>query len=184
MSSTNSFHLHDSSCKNEEYNKWPPFSDSPYDWTVPTNLVYQQATSLNAKDSPLQFTAPYQRARSKLDYSVHKNPALRRQTFQDAILSRILEQVQESILDEPSIVFTIGPLGAGTSYVLSELYQRDLFPIENFTHIDIEKIKQELPEMAGYYAANSSTNNMRTTAHHQVNDEAGQITDVLFEHSL
>ena len=138
---------------------WPPRSGEPFDWTVPTNEAYKDQedddpgkikTHSNPADSPQRhkFTPPFQLARSKLDYSYHRNPQLIRQEFQDTILINILQATstdeskqRNGILRRPWIVFTAGPMGVGKSYVLTQLYQRKLFPLDRFIKIDPDMLK-------------------------------------------
>ena len=41
----------------------------------------------------------------------------------------------------PWVVFTAGPMGVGKSYVLTQLYQRKLFPLDRFIKIDPDMLK-------------------------------------------
>ena len=41
----------------------------------------------------------------------------------------------------PWVVFTAGPMGVGKSYVLAQLYQRKLFPLDRFIKIDPDMLK-------------------------------------------
>lgn len=172
-------------------NRWPPNAAVEFDWTIPTNIVYRQKEDDQAKGKPL-FAPRFSEARSKLDYSYHKNPEIPRQIFQDALLKRILNAAPDPATDSenkkdfkgaPTIVFTAGPMGVGKSYVLTQLYERGLFPLDDFVKIDPDMIKTEIPEFAGYqdYLRKNPSN---TTAATQVHRESTQLSDILFEHSL
>jgi len=209
-----------------ERNQWPPFcaaattsssstgstafssisGGSAFDWAVPTTLVYQETvfkdTPTTAATARGSFAPKFAEARAQLDYSDahYKNLALPRQKFQDVLLSRIVDHVQPAAsTTSPFLIFTAGAAGAGKSYVLTHLYQRNLFPLlgdNQLVKIDPAMIQQELPEMAGYHEhwrqhATSSGNSGRSTgsssvstAALQVQGEASQMADVLFEHSL
>jgi hypothetical protein len=78
----------------------------------------------------------------------------------------------------PFLIFMSGPMGVGKSYVLSQLHQRGIFPLEKFVKIDPDMLKSELPEMAGYLQHDSE---LAATNLHR---ESTQMSDVLFEHSL
>jgi hypothetical protein len=84
---------------------WPPRNpSSPFDWKVPTNEAYD----VHQHNT---FSAAFEKARSKLDYSYHKNPKMDRQTFQDTVLSRVIEAVTQKMKQtegRPWIVFTAG----------------------------------------------------------------------------
>lgn len=179
---------------------WPPRNPrKEFDWDTPTNVAYQ------IPDTNL-FTTTFEYARGKLDYTYHKNPTLTRQAYQDMVLSRILEADKSltstrstssslssttSLSDQdytteeqperrkrPFIVFSAGPMGVGKSFVLSQLHQRNLFPLSRFIKIDPDMLKSELPEIAGYlqYGPDSAATKLHR--------ESTQMADVLFEHSL
>lgn len=78
----------------------------------------------------------------------------------------------------PFLVFTAGSMGAGKSYVLSQLHQREVFPLHKFVKIDPNMLKSELPEMAGYFQHDSES------AATKLHRESTQMSDVLFEQSL
>jgi hypothetical protein len=69
-------------------------------------------------------------------------------------------------------------MGVGKSYVLSKLFQKQLFPLDAFIKIDPDMLKSELPEMAGYLQADPQS--AATNLHR----ESTQMSDVLFEHAL
>jgi hypothetical protein len=167
---------------------WPPRAkDREFDWSQPTCDVYKF-------DDTHSFSEPFRKSRSKLDYSYHRNPILDRQLYQDMVLSRILgadsdgEEFPPSFAMQsvsavktqhrPFLIFMSGPMGVGKSYVLSQLHQRGIFPLEKFVKIDPDMLKSELPEMAGYLQHDSE---LAATNLHR---ESTQMSDVLFEHSL
>ena len=99
---------------------WPPRS---FDYGIPTNEAY--ATTER------QFAAQFQGARTKLDYSYHKCPAIPRQILQDSILQRIASTHQSGgDGDRPWVVFTAGAMGVGKSFVLTSLYNQGKFPLD------------------------------------------------------
>jgi len=168
------------------------------DWNCPTNEFYHAKQEEQNNYDGAYFSTTFAQARQKLDYSYHKNPKMFRQEFQDGILKNILASTsknldttspQEEKLDggkgmannqkqNPWIVFTAGCMGVGKSYALSQLFQKDLFPLDMFVAIDPDKIKSELPEMAGYLAHDPES------AATKVHRESTQMSDVLFEHAL
>ena len=174
---------------------WPPRAEQRvFDWSKPTCDVYRVG------DTHL-FSEPFRESRSKLDYSYHKNPMFDRQLYQDMVLARILEADSEEDDDDvkddedstpsavespralkthqrPFLVFMSGPMGVGKSYVLSQLHQKGIFPLQKFVKIDPDMLKSELPEMAGYLQHDSDS------AATKLHRESTQMSDVLFEHSL
>mmetsp|Transcript_11701 Transcript_11701/g.21286 ORF Transcript_11701/g.21286 Transcript_11701/m.21286 type:complete len:396 (-) Transcript_11701:99-1286(-) len=157
---------------------WPPRrQEIPFDWDVPTNEAYDV-------HKVGMYAPSFEQARAKLDYSYHKNPKLDRQEFQDNVLKNVIQAVEKSRAippnnnERPWIVFTAGPMGVGKSYVLSQLHQRDCFPLGGFMKIDPDMIKSELPEVAGYLQRDPET------AATKLHRESTQISDVLFEYSL
>jgi Zeta toxin len=170
-----------------EIEYWPPRAEHrAFDWSQPTCDVYKY------EDTRL-FTERFRDGRSRLDYSYHKNPILERQLYQDTVLSRILEADSDQDNDSatalesdvalkshkrPFLVFTAGSMGAGKSYVLSQLHQKEIFPLQKFVKIDPDMLKSELPEMAGYLQHDSES------AATKLHRESTQMSDVLFEHSL
>ena len=130
------------------------------------------------------FAPTYSAARSRLDYSYHTVLVLNRQLLQDAIMDRVIASTSttSSESDSPSkksgevigstgilplqsmksrrkpwIVFTAGPMGVGKGYVLTQLQQANLFPLDQYIKIDPDMIKSELPEMAGYLQSDQAT---------------------------
>ena len=69
-------------------------------------------------------------------------------------------------------------MGVGKGYVLSSLYNSNLFPLDNFLKIDPDMLKTELPEMSGYLQVDPAT------AATKVHRESTQMADILLEHAL
>jgi hypothetical protein len=144
----------------------------------------------------------FKAARQKLDYSYHRNPAKSRQELQDAILSRVVQAAAAATTTttttteeeakaassvttptpprtrRPWIIFSAGPMGVGKGYVMSTLNERGLFPMDHLLKIDPDKIKSELPEMAGYLSIDPAS------AATKVHRESTQMADILLEHAL
>ena len=154
---------------------WPPKSNYFFDWE-------NWSTSEAYHDPQLRESAPkFALARSRLDYSYHRNPAFTRQELQDAILSRVVSAaaaVVPSQQGRPWIVFSAGAMGVGKGYVLSTLYKSGLFPMDCFLKIDPDMLKVELPEMSGYLRVD------RESAATKIHRESTQMADVLFEYAL
>jgi hypothetical protein len=69
-------------------------------------------------------------------------------------------------------------MGVGKSYVMLNLLEEGLFPLDSFTIIDPDKLKSELPEMKGYCDFDPET------AATKLHRESTMMADVLFEHGL
>ena len=147
---------------------WPPRSSRDFDWSKPTNEAYYDPDEA-------AFPPAFAQARSLIDYSYHRNPALNRQEFQDTILSRI---ATTETTKSPWIVFTAGAMGVGKGYVLSTLNSAGLIPLHKFLKIDPDMLKSELPEQAGYLQADPKS------AATKLHRESTQMADVLLEHAL
>ncbi|KNC78040.1 hypothetical protein SARC_09515 [Sphaeroforma arctica JP610] len=166
-----------SSDEAEKLESWPPARHGQeFDWTIPTNEQYHDPT-IN------RFASKFAEARKRLDYEYHRNPVCPRQELQDAILTRVLAasnplKTTTKHTRKPWLVFTAGAMGAGKGYVLSTLHNADAFPMSQFVMIDPDKLKNELPEMAGYLQEEAES------AATKVHRESTFMSDVLFEYTL
>ena len=157
---------------------WPPHNvDMPYDWDTPTHDFYK--ANEEGTDPPSHRFAT---ARLRLDYSYHHKLIVNRQFLQDAILERVVAAVPPSPSSDhhrrPWICFTAGPMGVGKGYVLTQLFQHGYFALDRFLKIDPDMLKQELPEMAGFLAAD------RASAATKLHRESTLMSDVLLEYAL
>jgi len=72
---------------------WPPTNhDKEFDWECPTDEAYHDPTT----DRKF-IVSEFRRARSRLDYNYHRNPALPRQELQDTILRRFIRATLERL---------------------------------------------------------------------------------------
>jgi hypothetical protein len=155
-----------------ELDYWPPKNNVNYDWNTPTFEIYDEPETKS-------FSPSFAKARERLDYSYHHNLALKRQHLQDAILQRVVDSSAKlSNEKRPWIVFSAGAMGVGKGYVISNLHNAGLFPLDNFLKIDPDMLKQELPEMPGYLRQD------KESAATKLHRESTQMSDVLFEHAL
>jgi hypothetical protein len=151
---------------------WPPKNNVKYDWNTPTFEIYDEAEIGS-------FAPSFAKARERLDYSYHHNLALKRQHLQDAIIRRVVNSSAKLPKEKrPWIVFTAGAMGVGKGYVISNLNNAGLFPLDSFLKIDPDLLKQELPELSGYLRQD------KQSAATKVHRESTQMSDVLFEYAL
>jgi len=148
-----------------------------------TEMNYRSSTSSsNIVDEKLMFYGQYAHIRKTLDYSYHMNYNKYRQKIQDMIITEILSSPR--IVDqnsgevcttptEPFLVFTAGAMGAGKSFTLRSLNERNLFPLSAFVLIDPDDIRHKLPEFGLYVAEDP------LTAGELTRKEAGYIVEIL-----
>lgn len=147
---------------------WPPHnSDVPFDYSQPTNEIYRDVESLSS------FANKYSEFRRKLDYNYHANPIESRQHLQDSILEPIATSPQTN--NSPWAIFSAGSMAVGKGYVLARLQENHLLDLNDFMKIDPDKIKSELPELAGYLQV------QKDTAATKLHRESTQMADILLE---
>lgn len=125
----------------------------------------------------LNFAPKYKNARSKLDYDWHTNYTYKRQLVQDEIIDKLLEPSLES-QDKPIAFFTCGGMGAGKTHLLKLFNKLDLFPLNNFSHIDPDKIKTYVPEIDLY------KEHCHIKASSMVHHESSHIADIMMFYSV
>ena len=100
--------------------------------------------------------------RKTLDYSFHSHYTFERQKLHDAIITDMLNEAYICDMDgnigtiaaDPWIVFTAGAMGAGKSYTMRILVERQRFPLPAFVIVDPDEIRRLLPEYHMYIAEN------------------------------
>ena len=116
----------------------------------------------NNESDDMNFYGKFSHIRKTLDYSYHSNYTFERQKLHDAIITDFLKE--SYICDEdgniglaaadPWIVFTAGAMGAGKSYTMRVLVERERFPLPAFVIVDPDEIRRLLPEYHMYIAEN------------------------------
>ena len=71
------------------------------------------------------------------------------------------------------VVFTAGTMGSGKSYTLDWLYEENALPLNQFVRVDLDIIRQLLPEYQGYIVNNPSEAGKLTQK------EAGYIAELV-----
>ncbi|CAJ1329871.1 unnamed protein product [Effrenium voratum] len=141
-----------------------------YNWEICTQQNYARQDSKLA-DGPL---AP---ARKLVDASYHGNYTMERQSFQDALVRRLVESGSQP-RKQPLLVFTAGAMGVGKSSVIRWLAEREMLSLTDFVHINPDLLATELPEYPGYVEKNRASAAVMTRL------EAGLLTELSLMYSL
>mmetsp|Transcript_8837 Transcript_8837/g.23081 ORF Transcript_8837/g.23081 Transcript_8837/m.23081 type:complete len:336 (+) Transcript_8837:18-1025(+) len=160
---------------------------------------YSKTTSENYNDPTARLRREFFSARVGLDYRHHMRYSLERQAVQDGIIRQILsfEDMQRGkpvaeadwmrvargarVLRQPRqpwCVFTAGAMGAGKTHVMCALDRHGLMPINNFVRIDMDRIRDLLPEMPEYVKRD------KRSAGHMTQLEAGAIAEIVSEEAF
>lgn len=127
-------------------------TNTGYDWQLSTEENYQSNNETCHRGN-------FQSIRNRLDYDYHSVYSPNRQNFQDAIVQYILDSFDsgsstkynhKSTAEGPSIVFTAGAMGVGKTYTINSLRERGELALESHVSVDIDYIRQLLPEFHGY----------------------------------
>eukprot|EP00930_Biecheleria_cincta_P005236 TRINITY_DN106156_c0_g1_i1.p1 TRINITY_DN106156_c0_g1~~TRINITY_DN106156_c0_g1_i1.p1 ORF type:complete len:431 (+),score=85.26 TRINITY_DN106156_c0_g1_i1:83-1375(+) len=136
----------------------------PFDYTLSTEEVYYER----------HFEGPNQDIRPLIDYTYHRKYSNERMQFQDRLIADLSHGtlIQRDLL-LPWVVFTAGAMGAGKGYIVQLLNDKGCFPLDQFTTIDPDQIRQALPEWNGYVKHDP------LEAAKKTHKEAGQIAEIL-----
>ena len=146
-------------------------------WRVPDDYDYSLASMDYYKAAPgtpgheCYGDSPYAEVRGTRDYTFHRMPCRRRTGLQDAIIAFHMAEGDAS--DRPWMVFTAGAMGAGKSFTMRRLAERNLFGLNHFMRVDPDAIKYMLPEMEGYLARD------RSSAGTMVHDESTFVSELV-----
>lgn len=129
-----------------------------YQFEIKRDYNYSLSTEENYQTDDHAFYGKYKHERSVLDYSYHKHYSKERQLLQDELIDQFLttyvyDKSSDMVCSSPLenwIVFTAGPMGAGKGHTISWLGAQGLFPISAFVHVDPDRIRALLPEVAEY----------------------------------
>lgn len=133
------------------------FSDSHLSSSlVSTDVLHQNKDTEN-------FYGPYAKYRQKMDRKYFKNYKKERQHFQDELITRYINSSIKVITHtgpntigpnttgtNPWIFFTCGPFGSGKSHTLKYLDKIGVINLNEYVHIDPDRIKYDLPEAKKY----------------------------------
>lgn len=116
----------------------------------------------NNKSDDMKFYGRYSHIRRSLDYTFHSNYTFERQKLHDAIITDLLNEAfiydrdgnYGTVAADPWIVFTAGAMGAGKSYTMRILVEKERFPLPAFVVVDPDEIRRLLPEFHMYVAEN------------------------------
>lgn len=160
---------------------------------------YSKSTSYNHADPNAQLRREYYTARVGLDYYHHVRYSMERQAIQDSIIRQLLSfedmqrgrpvvgsewkrVVRGSRLvrqpRQPWCIFTAGAMGAGKTHVMCALDRHGLVPLNRFVRVDMDRIRDLLPETREYVRRD------KTTAGAMTQLETGAIAEIVSEEAL
>jgi predicted kinase len=136
----------------------------------------------------LECSGEFVEVRQSLDYAFHHNYIPERQLFQDQIIGHKLDDPVITDLhgmtcarpENPWLVFTAGAYGAGKSYTIHTLVEKERFPLSAFVKVDPDEIRRMLPEFEVYVNQEST----RDVAGELTRKEAGFICEILAAEAL
>jgi len=167
------------------------FERSAYDYSKPT--------SDNYADPSARLRREFFNGRVGLDYHHHVRYSVERQAIQDGIIRQLLsfEDMQRGkpqreaewkrlargarLLAQPKqpwCILTAGAMGAGKTHVMCALDRHGLMPLNRFVRIDMDRIRDLLPEMPEYVRRDKRTAGFMTQR------EAGAIAEIVSEEAL
>ena len=118
------------------------FPDPAFDCSMSTAEFYSAPLSHG-------FVGENSVIRGALDYSYHNNYTPCRQHWQDSLIkSNVLLSGLGS--DNPWLVLTCGPMGAGKGWVLGWMSANGILPLEKVSKIDPDAFKLRMPEWCLY----------------------------------
>jgi len=118
------------------------FPDEHFDWSVSTADFYKAPMDIG-------FVGDNVNIRKELDYDYHNNYTHERQLFQDRMI-RTNVLLDGSSTEEPWLVCTCGPMGAGKGWVLGWMSANDYLHLEHVSKIDPDSFKAKMPEWPIY----------------------------------
>ena len=169
----------------------------------PTEVYdYSKSTAENYAQPNARLRREFFSTRAGLDYTYHTRYSLERQALQDEIIRSMLsyEDMQRGLpsrrseLDRmargggaasrlrqperPWAIFTAGCMGAGKTHVMCALDRHGLLPLPHFVRVDVDRIRELLPETQEYIRRDAKS------AGHLTQQEAGLIAEVVSEEAL
>eukprot|EP00565_Helicotheca_tamesis_P005429 CAMPEP_0185738464 /NCGR_PEP_ID=MMETSP1171-20130828/33061_1 /TAXON_ID=374046 /ORGANISM="Helicotheca tamensis, Strain CCMP826" /LENGTH=416 /DNA_ID=CAMNT_0028409719 /DNA_START=125 /DNA_END=1376 /DNA_ORIENTATION=+ len=140
------------------------FPHDDFDWGVSTAKFYSAPMSED-------FVGDNVHIRKLLDYDFHNNYTHKRQLYQDRMIRRNV-LLEGSSTDEPWLVCTCGPMGAGKGWVLGWMSANGYLPLERISKIDPDAFKIRMPEWPIYQQ------NSLDLAGKQTHAESGYIAEI------
>jgi len=122
------------------------------------------------------FAGDFIESRSKVDFNYHSNYQKERQLLQDRVIHKFLKFGKS--VDSPKIIFTAGVMGVGKGHILKKMDRTNLINLQEYLWIDVDQLKDELPEMKLYINFDSKT------AGTKVHKESGFIQEIILSEAL
>lgn len=143
----------------------------PPDYDVSTSTEDNYAVPLSEG-----FVGEFQDIRERMDYRFHQNYSHERQLWQDKQIRRCVLDGGYFPREQPFLVHTCGPMGAGKGYVLGWLSSKGILPLEHIAKIDPDHFKLCMPEWPVYVSKGKVS--MAGTLTHK---ESGYIAEIAQE---
>lgn len=127
--------------------------------TTPETSMLKSTEDLHINHDNNDLHGPFKEFRKMMDTSYFSNYTKSRQKLQDNILKKYLQCCDNNdnqndkikrIYKDPWIFFTCGPFGAGKTHSLRYLDKQGVLNLDEYIHIDPDKLKYELPEAQEY----------------------------------
>uniref|UniRef100_A0A6U4UCS5 Uncharacterized protein n=1 Tax=Hemiselmis andersenii TaxID=464988 RepID=A0A6U4UCS5_HEMAN len=132
-------------------------SSTTLDFTVDPNYDYTRSTMENYRLPTLdtEYEGPYADIRATLDHEYHGHYEGRRQKIQDTMIADVVMGGSEQ--ENPWLVFTAGPMGAGKSFVIKWMSRAGHFQLPSIVQIDPDCFRSRLPEWEEYLNIDAAT---------------------------
>ena len=147
-------------------------SVNKYDYKSSTNENY----AVPAGDAAGAPSGEFASLRARLDTAYHGFYTQERQLLQDGLIRETLTTGHRS--EEPWVIFTAGPMGAGKSHTIQWLHDTGHFRLQRIVHCDADIFKAALPEWPEYVARD------RLTAGAHCQRESGMLVELATEAAL
>lgn len=143
--------------------------------------------STNEKTNSNQnYEFKYEHLKKYIDWSYHLKYSPSREKLQEKIIdSHFIGKQKQSQshaqlqnFSRKKIIFTGGCYGAGKSNVLKQLQKENKINLDNFVHVDQDKMRSQIPEYETYLRENYYTAGFKT------NKETGYIAELIQLHAM
>jgi dephospho-CoA kinase len=124
-----------------------------------------------------KIMAKYDYLKKYIDYTYHQHYPKLRELLHERIIDSYFEN-KNFYKTNNKIIFTAGCYGAGKSHLLKYMHNKQKIDIDEYIHIDQDKIRQYIPEYTQYLQENQFTAGYRT------NKETGYISELIQRHAL
>ena len=126
-------------------------------------------------NSNKNYEFKYEHLKKYIDWSYHLKYSPFREKLQEKIIDSHFIGKQKLLqnFSKKKIIFTGGCYGAGKSNVLKQLQKENKINLDNFVHVDQDKMRSQIPEYETYLRDNYYTAGFKT------NKETGYIAELI-----